>query len=147
LSRLSKKAGVKATIILDRASGAILKTSGEIAQSRPRRPSAASNLPNQPGGSFSVDAKESQASEPSPAEELAGRVWNFVRGAGVLVQELDDEVSLPFSRTAADRRWVANELPLKDELKLLRLRTKKQELVIVPDPKYLMILVHDTPPA
>lgn len=35
----------------------------------------------------------------------------------------------------------------KDELKLLRLRTKKQELVIVPDSKYLLIVVHDTPPA
>lgn len=35
----------------------------------------------------------------------------------------------------------------QDELKLLRLRTKKQELVIVPDVKYLLIVVHDTPPA
>lgn len=35
----------------------------------------------------------------------------------------------------------------QDELKLLRLRTKKQELVIVPDARYLMIVVHDTPPA
>jgi hypothetical protein len=35
----------------------------------------------------------------------------------------------------------------KDELKLLRLRTKKQELVVVPNPKYLLIVVHDTPPA
>ena len=35
----------------------------------------------------------------------------------------------------------------QDELKLLRLRTKKQELVIVPDAKYLLIVVHDTHPA
>ena len=35
----------------------------------------------------------------------------------------------------------------QDELKLLRLRTKKQEIVIVPDPKYLLTVVHDTPPA
>jgi len=33
---------------------------------------------------------------------------------------------------------------LQDEVKLLRLRTKKQEFVIVPDPKYLLIVVHDT---
>lgn len=43
-------------------------------------------------------------------------------------------------------RAEANHLE-QDELKLLRLRTKKQELVIVPDPKYLLIVVHDTPPA
>lgn len=36
---------------------------------------------------------------------------------------------------------------LQDELKLLRLRTKKQELVIVPDAKYLLIVIHETPAA
>lgn len=35
----------------------------------------------------------------------------------------------------------------QDELKLLRLRTKKQEFVIVPEPKYLLVVIHDTPPA
>ena len=35
----------------------------------------------------------------------------------------------------------------QDELKLLRLRTKKQEFVIVPEHKYLMVVIHDTPPA
>lgn len=29
----------------------------------------------------------------------------------------------------------------------MRIRTKKQEFVIVPDPKYLLTVVHDTPPA
>lgn len=33
----------------------------------------------------------------------------------------------------------------QDEMKLLRLRTKKYELVIVPDAKYLLIVVHETP--
>lgn len=32
----------------------------------------------------------------------------------------------------------------QDEVKLLRLRTKKNELVIVPDTKYILIVVHDT---
>lgn len=36
---------------------------------------------------------------------------------------------------------------MQDEVKLLRLRTKKYELVIVPDPKYLLIVVHETPSA
>lgn len=35
----------------------------------------------------------------------------------------------------------------QDEVRLLRLRTRKQEIVIVPDSKYLLIVVHDTPPA
>lgn len=35
----------------------------------------------------------------------------------------------------------------QDELKLLRVRTRKQELVIVPDAKYLLIVIHETPAA
>jgi hypothetical protein len=30
-----------------------------------------------------------------------------------------------------------------DEVKLLRLRTKKHEIVVVPDRKYLLCVVHD----
>lgn len=34
-----------------------------------------------------------------------------------------------------------------DELRLLRLRTKRRELVVVPDPKFILVVFHDTPPA
>jgi dynein light chain roadblock-type len=44
------------------------------------------------------------------AEDIASLVWSFLKAAGSLVDELDKE----------------------DEVKLLRLRTKKNELVIVP---------------
>ncbi|KAK0655998.1 hypothetical protein B0T16DRAFT_424666 [Cercophora newfieldiana] len=128
LGRLSKKPGVKATIVLDRASGAILKTSGQVSAVR-KINSTSSSLPTQTTGSFSSDAATNTTAGPSTQEqgfqELAAIVWNFIGTAGGLVQQLDTE----------------------DELKLLRLRTKKQELVIVPDVKYLLIVVHDTPPA
>jgi hypothetical protein len=68
-------------------------------------------------------------------------VWSFLTAAGTLVDELDKE----------------------DEVKLLRLRTRKNELVIVPgmslthsmaglllttqDPKFILVAIHDTPPA
>ncbi|KAK3900393.1 hypothetical protein C8A05DRAFT_45767 [Staphylotrichum tortipilum] len=114
LGRLSKKAGVRATIALDRASGAILKTSGQVDSIRKTKSSGT-------GTSFTNDAN-GNGTQDEGAEELASMVWNFVRTAGSLVQELDTE----------------------DEVKLLRLRTKKQEFVIVPDAKYLLIVVHDT---
>jgi hypothetical protein len=44
------------------------------------------------------------------AEDVAGAVWKFLGAAGSLVDELDKE----------------------DDVRLLRLRTKKNELVIVP---------------
>jgi dynein light chain roadblock-type len=76
------------------------------------------------------------------AEDVAGMVWSFLSAAGNLVDELDKE----------------------DEVRLLRLRTKKNELVIVPgahatlaavsltadfdpDPKFILVVIHDTPPA
>ncbi|KAI8159388.1 Dynein light chain roadblock-type 1 [Colletotrichum sp. SAR 10_65] len=106
LSRLSKKPGVKAVVILDRATGAILRTTGQLSFN-------ASALPS--GGSFSGEGAAAQQQQNG-------------EGEGDQPQGLEDFAA-------------------KDELKLLRLRTKKQELVIVPDPKYLLIVVHDTPPA
>lgn len=44
------------------------------------------------------------------AEDVASMVWSFLSAAGTLVDGLDKE----------------------DEVKLLRLRTKKNELVIIP---------------
>ncbi|EAQ89874.1 hypothetical protein F5144DRAFT_316504 [Chaetomium tenue] len=119
LGRLSKKAGVRATIALDRASGAILKTSGQVGSIRTAKPSG-SSVPA--AGSFANESDGGSANHDQGTEELASMVWNFVNTAGGLVQELDTE----------------------DEVKLLRLRTKKQEFVIVPDAKYLLIVIHDT---
>ncbi|KAK4248870.1 hypothetical protein C7999DRAFT_39998 [Corynascus novoguineensis] len=118
LGRLSKKPGVRATIVLDRASGAILKTNGPVGSIRTTKPSST------PGpGSFSNNEDSgSSANHNQAAEEFASMIWNFVSTAGDLVHELDTE----------------------DEVKLLRLRTKKQEFVIVPDAKYLLIVVHET---
>ncbi|CEI60782.1 hypothetical protein FVEN_g2555 [Fusarium venenatum] len=120
LGRLSKKPGVKASIVLDRATGAILKTSGQVdalQTSKSRTTSTATT--------FSNETPALEESETQGVEQFAAIVWNYVNSSGNLVQELDGE----------------------DEVKLLRLRTRKQELVIVPDPKYLLVVVHDTPPA
>lgn len=132
LHRLSKKPGVKAWLMLDRSNGAVLKTNGQIAAVRPAKSSSNTNnagaspsLPTPTGGSFSTDVQTNTNNESLAAQELASMVWSFISAAGSLVDEIDNE----------------------DELKLLRLRTKKQEFVIVPEPKYLLVVVHDTPPA
>ncbi|KAM0323111.1 hypothetical protein ACHAQA_008961 [Verticillium albo-atrum] len=116
LTRLSQKQGVKATVVLDRASGAILRTTGQL--STLNAAAAALAASGQGGGA-------APGGEGHGLEAFAAKVWAWVNASGSLVGELDAE----------------------DELKLLRLRTRKQELVIVPDARYLMIVVHDTPPA
>ncbi len=93
LGRLSKKAGVRATIVLDRASGAILKTSGQVGSIRKTKVPA-SSVPAV--GSFTGEANGNASTTPSQdegAEELASMVWNFVSTAGSFVQELDTEVN------------------------------------------------------
>ncbi|KAI0805522.1 hypothetical protein GGR55DRAFT_280718 [Xylaria sp. FL0064] len=132
LHRLSKKPGVKAWLMLDRSNGAVLKTNGQIATVRPAKSSSSANnngvspsLPTPTGGSFSTDVNTNSNNESLAAQELASMVWSFLSSAGSLVNDIDSE----------------------DELKLLRLRTKKQEFVIVPEPKYLLVVIHDTPPA
>ncbi|KAI4602171.1 hypothetical protein KJ359_009408 [Pestalotiopsis sp. 9143b] len=130
LHRLSRKPGVKGWLMLDRSNGAILKTSGQISSIRPAKSSnTETTLPTPTGGSFSDDvanpADADNDTETKAAQELGSMIWAFLSTAGSLVQEIDTE----------------------DELKLLRLRTKKQELVIVPETKYILVLIHDTPPA
>jgi hypothetical protein len=92
-------------------------------------------------GSFSSEASGNSANEDQGAEELASMVWRFVGATGSLVQELDTEVECDHF---ADANQHSGLTSCKDEVKLLRLRTKKQEFVIVPDTKYLLVVVHDT---
>lgn len=120
LGRLSRKPGVKASLVLDRTTGSILKTSGQLAA---LRTSKARNEAT--AASFSNEAPAAEESESKGLEDFAALIWNYVNASEHLVQEVDGE----------------------DGLKLLRLRTKKQEIVIVPDAKYLLTVVHDTPPA
>jgi hypothetical protein len=76
-------------MVLDRASGAILKTSGQISSIRKTK-APVSSLPAV--GPFSNEDGSDSANQNQGAEELAAMVWNFVCTAGSLVQELDTEV-------------------------------------------------------
>jgi dynein light chain roadblock-type len=111
LTRLSQKPGVQSTLILSRETGAIVRTSGLISKSSSPNPN--STLPassEATGDNYTNGRKESGIHS---AEDVASLVWSFLKAAGSLVDELDKE----------------------DEVKLLRLRTKKNELVIVPGTK------------
>ncbi|KAM3540338.1 hypothetical protein ARSEF1564_006757 [Beauveria bassiana] len=118
LSRLSKKPGVKASIVIDRASGSILKTSGDVSvlgTTLSRTASTAASFSNEPAA-----AEESTS---KGIDDFAAMIWKFVNNSGAMVEEMDKD----------------------DELRLLRLRTRKHEIVIVLDPRYLLTVIHDTP--
>lgn len=89
LGRLSKKAGVQATIAIDQDTGAILKKTGDVSFSN----SAATRLAPAPNAS-SIEMSEPNTGleEVQGIEEMAMMVWRFVQAAGGLIQGLDSEV-------------------------------------------------------
>ncbi|KAF2092492.1 hypothetical protein NA57DRAFT_50141 [Rhizodiscina lignyota] len=125
LTRLSQKPGVQSTLVLSRETGAIVRTSGLISNSSSANPN--STLP--PSGDSTTTADGYTNGTPGgtqSAEDVARLVWTFVTAAGTMVEGLDGK---------------------DGEVKLLRVRTRKNELVIVPDSKFLLVVIHDTPPA
>lgn len=99
---------MQSTLILSAATGAIIRTSGLISNGSANSSTSTLVASNEPSGdSYTNDRKESGIHN---AEHVASLVWNFLRAADNLVDELGTE----------------------DGVKLLRLRTKKNELVIVP---------------
>lgn len=119
LARLSQRPGVQSTLILSRDTGAIVRSTGLITAE-----DIAEEGDSVPNGTADVDGKKKKGTR--NADDVARLVWNFVKSAGEMTEELNGE---------------------SDEVKLLRLRTKKNELVVVPDAKFLLVVVHDTPPA
>ena len=107
LARLSQRPGVQSTLILSRETGAILRSSGLIT---PEEIGEDGTAPT--NGAF-MNGTEGEVKKKGTrnAEEVASLVYSFVKSAGDMIEELNGG---------------------NDEAKLLRIRTKKNELVIVP---------------
>ena len=107
LDRLSQKSGVQSSLIISRESGAIVQSSGLEARDGSTDPEIVL-----PPSEIDVDRNAPKDGKLQTAEDVARIVYNFVKAAGEMAQELNGTQD--------------------DGLKLLRLRTKKNELVIVP---------------
>lgn len=94
--------------------------------------------------SFANEAPATEDSESKGVEDFAAMAWSFVATSDQLVQGVDAEVGPRLADYPAEEGMTDAE---QDEVRLLRLRTKKQEIVVVPDAKYLLTVVHDTPSA
>jgi len=125
LARLSQRPGVQSTLILSRDTGAIVRSSGLVTADEEIE--VASVAPAHTNGTAADESDVKAKTKGTRKEqEVARIVWQFVKGAGAMVEELNGE---------------------NDEAKLIRVRTKKNELVIVPDAKFLAVVVHDMPAA
>jgi len=132
LSRLASKPGVQFTLVLSRADGAIIQATG-FATDGTASPAQGIGLdkPAEPrlGLGESADAKigysRSETESSKTAEEVAKMVFQFVSTTTGLVNDLEEG----------------------DDVQLVRLRTRKSEIVIVPDAAYILVVVHDPPKA
>lgn len=107
LARLSQRPGVQSTLILSRDTGAIVRASGLITPEEIGEDGTTpSNVTYLNGTDGEVKKKGTRK-----AEEVAQLVYKLVLSAGSMIEELNGE---------------------SDEAKLLRVRTKKNELVVVP---------------
>ena len=107
LARLSQRPGVQSTLVLSRDTGAIVSSSGLIT------PEDVAEDGTAPTSGTYVNGNEDESKKKGTrnAEDVARMVYGFVKSAGSMIAELNGE---------------------NDEAKLLRIRTKKNELVIVP---------------
>ena len=154
LSRLAAKPGVQSTLILSKTDGSIIRSTGLLATSSisPEEPQDITGNGNAHNRSRDLNASQdssdgkSQSTKGNTAEDVARMVFAFVTAANDFAGSMD---------TA-------------DAVKLLRLRTRKNEIVVVPgkastlplwipyfewrlspclDPKFLLVVFHNTPPA
>ncbi|TKA22821.1 hypothetical protein B0A50_07720 [Salinomyces thailandicus] len=143
LARLSQRPGVQSTLILSRDTGAIVQSSGLVTAEESAteevtstadgtfvNPSDAQNANGAAAAELAGGAEKTMKAKKGTrqAEEVAGLVWGFMKSVGTMVEELNGE---------------------NDEGRLVRVRTKKNEIVVVPDEKgrFLLVVVHDTPAA
>ncbi|CAI7668426.1 unnamed protein product [Penicillium manginii] len=168
LSHLTSRPGVQSTLILSRKDGSIIQSTGLLAplESGTNTPRSAPIAP--PTTEPPTDSSPSSPAQPSPstyqpsqAETLAAHIFNFVSSASALGISFSrptgkaDERATPTLEGAPNVYANGTSTPREDgdpdsadreeedEVKLLRMRTRKHEIVVVPDRKYLLCVVHD----
>ena len=164
---------MQSTLILSRKDGSIIQCTGLLAQvtaaSHPAPNTtfpADVNLPSQSSESSPAPPIPSTPSiyQPSQAEALAAHIFTFLSSASALGLSLsrptakqndDSQITNGFeggydsygNGTSAsreeDRDDDSSDREEEDAVKLLRMRTRKHEIVVVPDRKYLLCVVHD----
>ncbi|KAF2858038.1 hypothetical protein K470DRAFT_222119 [Piedraia hortae CBS 480.64] len=113
LSSLSSRPGVQSTLILSRETGAIVRSTGLVVDDNDEEEAVQ-------GAEVHENVNGTVEKGTRSATAVATLVHAFMQSAGKLVQDLNGD---------------------NDEAKLVRLRTKKNEFVIVPDGKFLLVVV------
>lgn len=147
---LTKRPDVRSTLILSRKDGSIIKVSGSITEE------ASAQAQNETNKNAVQDQDESaKLDEPkvTRVQMLASSIYAFVTAAAMLgdtLRSIDTKNSSITGRQgigeedqAMDTTNTDPKGQTEDEVQLLRLRLKKQEIIIAPNPNYLCCVVQD----
>lgn len=158
---------MRSTLILSRKDGSIIKATGLIAhdtegdahQSRVQGKAQTSMLAegiDRDAQNPQDDGKERDNTEPviAPAQILAESIHTFVASASGLAESIGKiKVLANHPRTRNEVGRTESQIDestaggtagqMEDEVQLLRLRLKKQEIIIYPDPQYLCCVIQD----
>ncbi|KAI9822933.1 MAG: hypothetical protein M1832_002958 [Thelocarpon impressellum] len=135
LKYLSSKHRVQSTLILRRDTGSILHAGGQITATAvldaiapfpQHTPDASSDGPNKTSSPSTADGDGgattgTAAAATTKVQELAAVAWRFASTAGALAMTLEGD----------------------EKVGLLRVRTGKSEVIIVPDDKFLLVVISD----
>ncbi|KAJ5787844.1 hypothetical protein N7457_002834 [Penicillium paradoxum] len=165
LSHLTSRPGVQSTLILSRKDGSIIQSTGQLAQKPEETATPRTQIPPTDSTPQSDPSPTSPASpqpyQPSQAETLAAHIFAYVSSAEALgvslsrpkptVQRPSDghgDAHYDYGHETSTREADGDDVDREEdgEVKLLRMRTKKHEIVVVPDRKYLLCVVHDASP-
>jgi hypothetical protein len=146
LENLSKRPNVQSTLILSREDGSVISATGFSSEQ----------------GTQSERSQEEVSTKytkegPTPAEELASAIFQFVSASNSLSSKMEilsaqksdrlDITSLSNEgRNATPQHHVDKDAHTHgnaegSEVQLLRMRTKRQEIIIFPDTKFLCCVV------
>jgi len=150
LQSLTKRPNVRSTLILSRKDGSIIKASGAIADDTPAQ---AQDRRREDAVQDEHESEGVEEPKVTKAQALASSIYGFVAAATVLgdsVRSVDNESSMFSGRPGAAEDDQAGGATMedqkaqaRDDVQLLRLRLKKQEIIIFPDSRYLCCVVQD----
>ncbi|KAL9626573.1 MAG: hypothetical protein Q9204_007198 [Flavoplaca sp. TL-2023a] len=135
LARLAAKPGVQSTLVLSASDGSIIKSTGLLAET------ALSSSPD-----TSLAREDSNQDDKPLSTYLPSHNINRYEGVEGRTKSAEHVAKMVFNFVAAAKDFVEG-IEKGDDAKLLRLRTRKQEIVIFPDAKYILVVVQDAPSA
>ncbi|KAJ5742798.1 uncharacterized protein N7511_011199 [Penicillium nucicola] len=148
LSHLTSRPGVQSTLILSRKDGSIIQSTGQLAAPTSLENSSSRPPISSPSEPNPLSAQSTDSSPASPALACFGTGVSLARpafGESPATGEATQEYGVGKGPREEDRDGDAGREE-DDEVKLLRMRTRKHEIVVVPDRKYLLCVVHDAAP-